>query len=109
MLQNKSEDQSILSFGFNCQIDTQRPTFYLYNANGEQILTAYDEKLGQIQFLLDNKNYLNPFSRYSTQKLEIFKKELATAKIIKIYHAGHLYRFENQQAELLTKPVSCQE
>lgn len=109
ILQNKSDDQSILSFRFNCQISTQKPTFYLYNAKGEQILTAYDDKLGQIQFLLDNKNYLNPFNLYSTQKLETFKKDLATAKTIKIYHAGHLYRFENQHAELLTKPVSCQE
>lgn len=109
ILQNKSDDQSILSFRFNCQLSNQKPTFYLYNAKGEQILSAYDDKLGQIQFLLDNKNYLNPFNLYSTQKLETFKKELATAKTIKIYHAGHLYRFENQHAELLSKPVSCQE
>ncbi|VTX60983.1 Uncharacterised protein [Acinetobacter ursingii] len=109
ILQNKSDDQSILSFRFNCQMSTQKPTFYLYNAKGEQILSAYDDKLGQIQFLLDNKNYLNPFNLYSSQKLETFKKELVTAKTIKIYHAGHLYRFENQHAELLNKPVSCQE
>ena len=109
ILQNKSTDQSILSFGFNCQISSQKANFYLYNAKGERVLTGYDDKLGQIQFLLDNKNYANPFNLYSTQKLEIFKKDLATAKTIKIYHAGHLYRFENQHAELLNNPVSCQE
>lgn len=74
ILQNKSDDQSILSFRFNCQLSNQKPTFYLYNAKGEQILSTYDDKLGQIQFLLDNKNYLNPFNLYSSQKLETFKK-----------------------------------
>lgn len=109
ILQNKSDDQSILSFRFNCQMNTQEPAFYLYNAKGEQILSAYDDKLGQIQFLLDYKNDLNPFNLYSSQKLDSFKKELATAKTIKIYHAEHLYRFENRHAELLNRPVSCQE
>lgn len=108
-LQNKSAQDILLSFRLNCQHPGQKPTFYLYDAEGNTLLQAYDPKAGQIQFLLDNKNYGNPFDLYNRQKLERFKAALKTAQIIKIYHAATLYTFQNGHAELLEQPVSCRD
>ena len=74
-----------------------------------RILYGYDKEAGQIQFLLDNKNYGNPFDPFQRQTLSRFQQQLASAKVIKLFHASKLYRFQNQNAELLSKPVSCRE
>ena len=87
---------------------SQKPTFSIENRDGQVILKAYDEEqAGQIQFLLDNKNYGNIFGSGQSKQLTAFKTQVLHAKIIKIYHQGKLYSFNNHKAELLTKPVSC--
>ncbi|WP_322898862.1 hypothetical protein [Acinetobacter tianfuensis] len=106
-LQNQSNDLNILSLHLNCKSAAQRASFTLTGRDGKIILKAYDDSAGQIQFLLDSKNFGNPFSLYSTQKLEDFKKALPAAKTIKIFNASKLYSFQNQRAELLFQPVSC--
>ena len=106
-LQNKATNNHVLSLALNCKIETQRPSFSLQNANGQVILKAYDDSAGQIQFLLDNKNFGNPFQTYQSKQLESFKTALKQAKVIKIFNASKLYSFQNTHAELLEKPVNC--
>ena len=106
-LQNKATDNTVLSLAFNCKIDSQRPSFSLQNANGQFILKAYDDSAGQIQFLLDNKNFGNPFQTYQSQQLEGFKTALKQAKVIKIFNASKLYSFQNKYPERLENPVNC--
>ena len=108
-LQNRSQNNFILSLRLNCQLANQQLGFTLYNAQNERILTAYDAKAGAFQFLLDDKNYGDPFNPYTTQPLDQFKNALNQAKVIKLYHAGTLYIFRNNHAELLKQPVSCHE
>ncbi len=108
-LQNKSTEGFVLSLRLNCKISSHPPTFELQDAQGKRILYGYDKEVGQIQFLLDNKNYGNPFDPYQRQNLSRFQQQLASAQVIKLFHAGKLYRFQNQNAELLSKPVSCRE
>lgn len=106
-LQNKSTDNSVLSLAFNCKIDSQHPSFSLQNANGQVILKAYDDSAGQIQFLLDNKNFGNPFQMYQSKQIEGFKTALKQAKVIKIFNASKLYSFQNKYPERLENPVNC--
>lgn len=108
-LQNKSTDGFVLSLRLNCKISSHQPTFHIQDAHGKLILEAYGQNTGQIQFLLDNKNYANPFDPYQRQALSRFQQSIATAKVIKIFNAGKLYTFQNKNAELLTKPTSCRE
>ncbi len=108
-LKNKSNDNFSLSLKLNCKIATQRPTFSLTNNDEQEILKAHDSAAGQIQILLDNKNYGNPFELTNSQKFQSFKTSLAQAKVIKIFNASKLYTFQNNKAELLTKPVSCRD
>ena len=93
----------------NCKITSQRPSFSLSGADGKTLLNAYDDSAGAVQFLLDNKNFGNPFDLHHAKKLENFKLALISAKNIKIFNASKLYAFQNNQAELLQKPVSCRE
>ena len=108
-LQNKSDQNVILSLRLNCKITSQRPSFSLSGADGKTLLNAYDDSAGAVQFLLDNKNFGNPFDLHHAKKLENFKLALMSAKNIKIFNASKLYAFQNNQAELLQKPVSCRE
>jgi hypothetical protein len=89
-------------------VTSQKPTFSIENRDGQVILKAYDEEqAGQIQFLLDNKNYGNIFGLGQAKQLAAFKTQVLHAKVIKIYNQGKLYSFNNHKAELLSKPVSC--
>ncbi|AOA57318.1 hypothetical protein [Acinetobacter larvae] len=106
-LQNKNAQSFILSLRLNCKITTQRPSFSIQNADNQVVLKAYDDSAGAIQFLLDNKNYGNPFDQHNTKKLDSFKQNILQAKNIKIFNAGKLYSFDNQKSELLNKAVSC--
>lgn len=108
-LQNKSKNGEMLFFRLTCKIPSQKPSFSIQNKDGQEILKAYDPQVGQIQFLLDNKNYSNPFDAINIKKLEPFKAALKKAKMIKIFNNSKLYSFENGHAELLDKPVSCKE
>lgn len=108
-LKNKSTDQFTLSLKLNCNVANQRPTFNLTNAEGQEILKAHDSNSGQIQFLLDNKNYGNPFDISNSTKFQSFKTAIGQAKVIKIFNASKLYTFQNNKAELLTKAVSCRD
>lgn len=108
-LKNKSTDQFTLSLKLNCNVTNQRPTFNLTNADGQEILKAHDSNSGQIQFLLDNKNYGNPFNISNSTKFQSFKTAIVQAKVIKIFNASKLYTFQNNKAELLTKAVSCRD
>ena len=108
-LQNKSTEGFVLSMRLNCKISSHPPAFELQDTQGKRILYGYDKEAGQIQFLLDNKNYGNPFDPFQRQTLSHFQQQLASAQVIKLFHAGKLYRFQNQNAELLSKPVSCRE
>ena len=60
-LQNKSKDGNMLFLRLNCKNSAQRPGFILHNKEGQEILKAHDPQAGSVQFLLDNKNYGNPF------------------------------------------------
>lgn len=107
-LQNKSEDEFILSFKLICKIPSQKPTFDIQDKNEKIVLTGLDSQYGTIQFLLDNKNYGNPFIQIKSDKLDVFKTKLKTTKIIKVFNSGKLYTFANQKNELLDKAVTCQ-
>ena len=108
-LKNKSNDNFSLSLKLNCKIATQRPTFSLSNADGQEVLKAHDSGTGQIQILLDNKNYGNPFDAVNASKFQSFKTAISQAKVIIIFNASTLYSFQNNKAELLSKPVSCRD
>lgn len=108
-LQNKSKDGHMLLLRLNCKNPAQRPGFIIQNKEGQDILKAHDPQAGAIQFLIDNKNYSNPFELVNIKKLNQFKTALKTAKTIKIFNASKLYTFENGKSELLTKPVTCKE
>lgn len=108
-LKNKAQDGVILTLALHCKISSQRPTFSLSNAEGKPLLKAYDPNAGQIQFLLDNQNYGNPFNVHTDELLKRFQAAIAQAKVIKIFNASRLYTFQNGNADLLSKPVSCQE
>lgn len=108
-LQNKSKTGEMLLLRLNCKNPAQRPGFIIQNAEGQDILKAHDPQTGTVQFLLDNKNFSNPFELINIKKLGQFKTALQSAKMIKIFHASKLYSFENGQAELLSKPVTCKE
>ncbi|NHB59313.1 hypothetical protein [Acinetobacter shaoyimingii] len=108
-LQNKSKDGHMLLLRLNCKNPAQRPGFIIQNKEGQDILKAHDPQAGAIQFLVDNKNYSNPFDLVNIKKLDQFKTVLKTAKVIKIFNASKLYTFENGKSELLTKPVTCKE
>lgn len=108
-LKNKSTDQFTLNLKLNCNVANQRPTFNLTNAERQEILKAHDSNSGQIQFLLDNKNYGNPFDISNSTKFQSFKTAIGQAKVIKIFNASKLYTFQNNKAELLTKAVSCRD
>ena len=99
----------MLFFRLNCKIPSQKQSFTIQNKDGQDILKAHDPQAGSIQFLLDNKNFANPFDAVNAKKLEPFKTALKTAKVIKIFNASKLYTFQNGHAELLEKPVSCKE
>lgn len=108
-VQNKNDQDFILSLRLNCKISSQHPAFSLSAADGSIVLKAYDSSSGAVQFLLDNKNYGNPFDPYSTKKIAGFQTALAAAKVIKVFSASKLYSFQNQHAELLNNPASCRE
>lgn len=106
-LKNKSKTGDILSLKLNCNVASQKPTFSIENTDGQVLLKAYDQQAGQIQFLLDNKNYGNIFELGKAKQLAAFKNQVTHAKVIKIYNRGKLYSFSNNKAELLSKSVSC--
>lgn len=106
-LKNKSKTGDILSLKLNCNVTSQKPTFSIENTDGQVLLKAYDQQAGQIQFLLDNKNYGNIFELGQAKQLATFKNQVTHAKVIKIYNRGKLYSFSNNKAELLSKSVSC--
>lgn len=108
-LQNKSKDGNMLFLRLNCKNPAQRPGFILQNKDGQEILKAHDPQAGAIQFLLDNKNYGNPFELINLKNYPNFKTAIKKAKIIKIFNASKLYTFENGQAEQLDKQVTCKE
>lgn len=108
-LQNKAKTGEMLFFRLNCKIPSQKQSFTIQNKDGQDILKAHDPQAGSIQFLLDNKNFANPFDAVNAKKLEPFKTALKTAKVIKIFNASKLYTFQNGHVELLEKPVSCKE
>lgn len=106
-LQNRAVNGDILYFRLNCKIPTQKPSFSIEDQESKTLLKAYDPQAGQIQFLVDNKNYGNPFDLISAKKMPSFKTALSQAKTIKIFNNAKLYTFENGKAELLNKPVTC--
>ena len=108
-LQNKSKTGEMLILRLNCKNPAQRPGFIIQNKDGQEILKAHDPQAGAVQFLLDNKNYSNPFELANIRNLSQFKTAIQSAKVIKIFNASKLYSFENGQASLLTKPVTCKE
>ncbi|OTG85141.1 hypothetical protein [Acinetobacter sp. ANC 4648] len=108
-LQNKSIDGNMLLLRLNCKITSQQSGFILRNKDGQDILKAHDEQAGQIQFLLDNKNYGNPFHLSNSKKIDAFKTALQKTKVIKIFNASKLYTFQNAHAERLEQAVSCKD
>ncbi len=108
-LQNKSTDGSRLFMRLNCKSENQKSGFIIQNKAAQDVLRSNDDKVGQIQILLDNKNYLNPFEGNNGKKIEVFKNALIKAKEIKIYNASTLYTFKNGNAELIDKPVTCKD
>lgn len=108
-LQNKSTDGNMLYFRLNCKIPSQQAGFTIQDKDGKDLLKAHDPQAGQIQFLVDNKNYGNPFDLINAKKMPLFKKALEKAKMIKIFNNSKLYTFENTHSELLNKPVTCRE
>ena len=108
-LQNKSKDGNMLFLRLNCKNSAQRPGFILHNKEGQEILKAHDPQAGSVQFLLDNKNYGNPFELVNLKNYPNFKTALKKAKTIKIFNASKLYTFENGQADQLDKQVTCKE
>lgn len=108
-LQNKSTDGNMLYFRLNCKIPSQQSGFTIQNKDGKDLLKAHDPQAGQSQFLVDNKNYGNPFDLINAKKMPLFKKALEKAKMIKIFNNSKLYTFENAHSELLNKPVTCRE
>ncbi len=106
-LQNRAVNGDILYFRLNCKIPTQKSSFSIEDQESKTLLKAYDPQAGQIQFLVDNKNYGNPFDLISAKKMPSFKTALSQAKTIKIFNNAKLYTFENGKAELLNKPVTC--
>ncbi|WP_252053643.1 hypothetical protein [Acinetobacter silvestris] len=79
-LQNKSVDGNMLLLRLNCKMPSQKSGFILRNKAGQDILKAHDEQAGPIQFLLDNKNYTNPFHLSNSKKIEAFKTALKKPK-----------------------------
>lgn len=108
-LQNKAKDGNMLFLRLNCKNSAQKPGFTIQNKDGQDILKAHDPQAGSIQFLIDNKNYGNPFDLVNIKKIDTFKATVKKAKVIKIFNASKLYTFENGQGDLLDKPVSCKE
>lgn len=108
-LQNKAKDGSVLYFRLNCKIPSQKSGFSIEGKDGKELLKSNDPQFGAIQFLIDNKNFGNPFDLVNAKKMPVFKTTLAKAKIIKIFNNGKLYSFDNAHAELLEKPVTCKE
>lgn len=108
-LQNKSTDGHMLYFRLNCKIPSQQSGFTIQDKEGKDLLKAHDPQTGPIQFLVDNKNYGNPFNLVNAKKMPVFKQALKAAKTIKIFNQSKLYTFENTHSELLDKPVSCRE
>lgn len=106
-LQNKSTDGNTLYFRLNCKIATQKTGFSIEDKDAKELLKAHDPQAGQIQFLIDNKNFGNPFDLINAKKMPAFKTALKTAKTIKIFNNSRLYTFANGQPNLLTKPVTC--
>ena len=106
-LQNKSTDGYMLYFRLNCKIPSQQAGFSIQDKDGKDLIKAHAPHNGQIQFLIDNKNYGNPFTLVDAKKMPSFKKALEKAKIIKIFNNSKLSTFENTHAELLNKPVTC--
>lgn len=106
-LQNKSADGHVLYLRLNCKISTQKTSFSIEDKDGKEILKAHDAQAGQVQFLIDNKNYGNPFDLANAKQMPNFKSALGKAKTIKIFNNAKLYIFANGKAELLDKPVTC--
>lgn len=106
-LQNKSKDGYMLTFKLNCKIPGQQASFNLQDTSGKEILRGHNPQAGTTQFLLDNKNYGNPFEEINPQKLETFKTALAQTQVIKVFNSSKLYTFQNGKSELLVKPVTC--
>lgn len=108
-LQNKSKDGNMLFLRLNCKNPAQRPGFIIHNKEGQEILKAHDPQAGAIQFLLDNKNYGNPFELVNLKNYPAFKTAVKKAKTIKIFNASKLYTFDNGKADQLDKQVTCKE
>lgn len=108
-LQNKSSDGNILYLRLNCKIPSQKSGFTIEDKDGKELLKAHDAQTGQVQFLIDNNNYGNPFDLVNAKKIPTFKTALSKAKVIKIFNNSKLYTFTNGHAELLSKPVTCKE
>ena len=108
-LQNKAKDGHMLFLRLNCKNPAQRPGFMIQNKDGQDILKSHDPQAGTIQFLLDNKNYGNPFELINLKNYPNFKMAIQKAKTIKIFNASTLYTFQNDQADLLNKQVTCKE
>ncbi|WP_227554205.1 hypothetical protein [Acinetobacter lanii] len=108
-LQNKASDGHMLLLRLNCKNPAQRPGFIIQNKESQDVLKSYDPQAGSIQLLLDNKNYGNPFDLVNLKHYPNFKTAIKKAKTIKIFNASKLYTFQNAQADLLAKQVTCKE
>lgn len=108
-LQNKAKDGNMLFLRINCKNPAHRPGFMIQNKEGQEILKAHDPQAGAIQFLIDNKNYGNPFELVNLKNYPTFKTAIKNAKTIKIFNASKLYTFENGKADQLDKQVTCKE
>lgn len=106
-LQNKSTDGNMLFFRLTCKIPSQKTGFSIQDKDGKDLLKAHDPQAGQIQFLVDNQNFGNPFDLVNAKKMPAFKTALKKGKVIKIFNNSKLYIFNNGHAELLSKPVTC--
>lgn len=106
-LQNKADNGQLLIMRLNCKNNINKASFAIQDPQGGTLLRSLDPESGNIQLLLDNKNYGNPFSRAQHKQLDSFKSALKQAKVIKIFNANTLYSFKNGQAQLLDQAVTC--
>lgn len=106
-LQNKAENGQLLIMRLNCKNNIHKTSFAIQDPQGSTLLSSLDPESGNIQVLLDNKNYGNPFNLPQQKQLDSFKSALKQAKVIKIFNANTLYSFNNGQAQLLDQAVTC--
>ena len=107
-----------IRLNLNCSDSNEQPFFLIEDLDGADVLSSSSEEAEQIEFILDQQVFPNPFQNTQSKDFENFKQIFYQAKLLTIRayvledHSSQTnestpvreYSFNNQYAEVLKAP-----